>query len=164
MLLSIYNVAHAHAVNIHLFWDPHTHAHNLLFLWDFKKLLENSICQSPGNSPWQPQHPELRCLHLVFLLTVLVFLLLALPKYKCSWKETLTSFPSPAEDEVVCSLSSHCNAEMGGRAPEDKGAHVWLACVGIWGLVSILGEVFQFWGHSKGKGETEGRGWKKKSL
>lgn len=84
------------------------------------------------------------------------------PFPKCSWQETLTSFPSPAEDEVVCPLNSHCNAEMGGRAPKDKGAHVWLACVGIWGLVSILGEVFQFWGHSKGKGETEGRGWKKK--
>lgn len=40
---------------------------------------------------------------------------------------------------------------MGGRAPEDEGAHVWLACVGIWGLVSILGEVFEFRGRPKAK-------------
>lgn len=66
---------------------------------------------------------------------------------KCSWTEILTSFPCPAEDEAVCSLNSHCNAELGGRAPKDKRAQVWLACVGIWGLVSILGEVFEIWGH-----------------
>lgn len=98
----------------------HTHTHACIF----SVFSQSYIHQSPGN-PFSPINTPLS--HWTMLLAC------SLPKCRSSWTQTLTSFPFPAEDEVVGSRNSHCNAEMGGRAPKDKGAHVWLACVGIWG-------------------------------